>query len=281
MSDVLISPLAHRGVIRLGGVDRRAFLQGLISNDIEQCQPGQAIFAGLLTPQGKFLHDMFVIDNGDDFLIDCEAARAEDLLKRFAAHKLRAKITLANAAHEFDVWAAWGVTPANVTAAHVYADPRLTALGSRIIAKKNSVPSGGAQTSFEDYDRHRLALGVTDGSRDMIVEKSTLAEGNFDFLNGISWSKGCYMGQELTARMHYRALVKKRLFPVRIEGPAPAFGAAITFNGEDIGDMRSHAGNLGLALLNIEKAEIAMRENAALISGAASRLMSYRVEWMK
>jgi tRNA-modifying protein YgfZ len=88
----------------------------------------------------------------------------------------------------------------------------------------------------------------------MIIEKSTLLECNLDRLNAISWTKGCYMGQELTARMHHRGLVKKRLFTVTLSGPAPAFGSSITLNGEDIGDMRSSCGDVGLALLNVEKA---------------------------
>jgi folate-binding protein YgfZ len=120
---------------------------------------------------------------------------------------------------------------------------------------------------------------VADGSRDMLIEKSTLAEGNFDFLNGVSWTKGCYVGQELTARMHYRGLVKKRLFPVRIEGPAPEFGAILKLGAEDAGDMRSASGDLGLALLNVEKAEAAMRENAALACGE-SKLTVWKPAWM-
>jgi folate-binding protein YgfZ len=267
-----------RSVIRLGGADRYAFLQGLVSNDVALCVPEQAIFAGLLTPQGKFLHDIFIVDQGEDFLIDCEAARADDLLRRFAAHKLRAKITLENAAAEFDVWAAWNAPPPNAPGVYIYADPRLPELGARMIVKKGVTPKG-ERVPFEAYDRHRRAHGGTDRRSDLIVEKSTLAEGNFDFLNGISWTKGCYMGQELTARLHYRGLVKKRLFPVRIEGAAPAFGAAVKFGTEDVGDMRSSCGDLGLALLNVEKAGQALRVDTPLTSGE-NWLRVYRVGWM-
>ncbi|HEU0118518.1 MAG TPA: tRNA-modifying protein YgfZ, partial [Alphaproteobacteria bacterium] len=112
----------------------------------------------------------------------------------------------------------------------------------------------------------RILGNIPDGSRDMIIEKSTLLECNMDRLNAISWTKGCYMGQELTARMHHRGLVKKRLFPVKVEGPAPAVGTPITLNGEDVGDMRSHSGNVGLALVNIEKAEMAINHTLSLAS---------------
>jgi folate-binding protein YgfZ len=313
MTSAFSCQLAHRGIIRIGGEDRRAFLQGLISNDINLCVPGKAIYAALLTPQGKFLHDMFVIDNGDHFLADCESARADDLLKRLGTYKLRAKVMLENATQEFDVWAGWnnkinigdkdgGVPPplrgrlgggaisnpnialdgtpppltpparggesdrADGTIDSLsFTDPRLPALGARMIVQKGEAPENYRRADLTAYDKHRLALGVPDGSRDMIVEKSTLLEGNFDLLNGISWSKGCYMGQELTARMHYRALVKKRMFPVKISGAAPAFGSIIRLNDEDIGDMRSSCSDIGLALLNVEKAQMAMQEDMVLV----------------
>jgi folate-binding protein YgfZ len=269
--------LDNRGIIHLGGADRRAFLQGLISNDTNLCTQDRAVYAALLTPQGKFLHDLFIIENGEEFLIDCEADRAEDLLKRLAAYKLRAKVTMRDGQGEFEVWAIGGQKTED-RGQKIFADPRLPELGFRAILKKGDLqtPNPGPRTL---YDRRRLALGVADGSRDMLIEKSTLAEGNFDLLNGISWSKGCYVGQELTARVHYRGLAKKRLFPVTIDGDAPAFGAPVTLNGEEIGDMRSNAGGLGLALLNVEKAEMAMREQTALACGA-SRLTVSRPGWM-
>jgi len=268
--------LANRGVICIGGEDRRGFLQGLISNDINLCTHDNAIYAALLTPQGKFMHDLFMIEDGEVFLVDCEQARAENLLQRLAAYKLRAKVTLTDMRKDFDVWGIDG-QKAEHRGQKIYADPRLPELGRRAIVKKGI--SGFTSADFSVYDRHRLALGVADGSRDMLIEKSTLAEGNFDFLNGISWTKGCYVGQELTARMHYRGLAKKRLFPVKIIGTAPAFGDTVTLGSEEIGDMRSCAGDRGLALLNVEKAEAAMRENTAPACGG-SKLDVSKPGWM-
>src|SRR5882762_7759740 len=120
--------LLHRGILRLGGEDRRAFLQVLISNDVNLCLPGQAIFAALLTPQGKFLHDLFLVDAGDCFLIDCESARANDLLKRLGAYKLRAKVTLENTVPEYDVWAVGGNGNRKSETGIFYTDPRLPTL---------------------------------------------------------------------------------------------------------------------------------------------------------
>src|SRR5690606_9195113 len=119
-------------------------------------------------------------------------------------------------------------------------------------------------------DRLRASLGVPDGSRDLPVEKALLLENGFDELNGVDWKKGCYVGQEVTARMKYRALVRKRLMPVRIEGEAPPPGSAIVLDGEEAGEMRSAAGGWGLALLRLEVVEKAEREGRPLTSGSAS-----------
>ena len=119
---------------------------------------------------------------------------------------------------------------------------------------------GLAETDFAAYDRHRLALGVPDGSRDLVPEKSILLEAGFDELNGVDWQKGCYVGQELTARTKYRGLIKKRLFPVRIDGATPEPGALIMLDGKEAGEMRSARDNLGLALLRLE----AVAENRPL-----------------
>jgi len=266
--------LHHRSVIRIGGQDRRIFLQGLISNDIERCREGDALYAALLTPQGKFLHDLFIVECGDHFLIDCEKARADDLLKRLRAYTLRAKVTLENAAEEFDVQVEVPGSHRNEVLIS-YSDPRLPELGTRLIARKNVAAAG----DFMGYDLHRIGLGVADGSRDMLVEKSTLADGNIDLLNGVSWTKGCYVGQELTARMHYRALVKKRLFPVTIEGAAPASGSTVTIGEDEVGEMRSSCGQRGLALLATEKTRRAVDEGVVLTSGTAL-LKPYLPGWM-
>jgi len=269
--------LHNRGVIRISGEDRRTFLQGLISNDIELCTPQQPIYAALLTPQGKFLHDMFIIDTGDVFLVDCESARADNLIKRLGMYKLRAKVTLENVCAQYEVWAGWGT---NAAPQPWYVDPRLAALGFRAIAQKETHPAPIQHAEFETYDAHRLALGIPDGSRDMIVEKSTLVECNLDMLNAISWTKGCYMGQELTARMHYRGLAKKRLFPVKIEGPAPSFGSLLEWDKDEAGEMRSAHESNGLALLNIEKAKTSIVEDIPMI-GDNTRITPMYPEWMK
>jgi len=292
--------LTQRGVLCVAGADRQAFLQGLISNDITRCTPQASLYAALLTPQGKFLHDFFIYDAGDFFLIDCESDRADDLLQRLRAYKLRAKVTVEDMSDAYEVW----IFPEG---SEGLVDPRLSTLGNRGVIRKSSPPLADLMQRHQienerelinkslyvdepppappasgvgAYDHLRLTLGIADGSRDMEVGKSTLLDGNFDFLNGISWTKGCYVGQELTARMHHRDLVKKRLFPVRIDGTPPPFGAIIRQGGQEVGVMRSHNDTIGLALLNVEAAKQAIQTSTGLACETAS-LSPYLPDWMK
>lgn len=248
--------LPHRGVLAVEGADRVVFLNGLLSNEVAKAEAGKVLWAALLTPQGKFLHDVFLFTAGETLLLEGESERLEDLKTRLSRYKLRAKVALA-LRPDLAVVAAFGgdSLPDTVpSTALTAADPRLPDAGMRLL-----VPADQAATlataPLEDYEAHRLALGLPDGSRDLVVEKSMLMDSGFEELHGIDFKKGCYVGQELTARMKYRALVKKRLLPVRIEGLPPASGTPITTEeGQEAGELRSASGGagLGLALLRLE-----------------------------
>jgi len=274
-----------RALISLTGEDRQAFLQGLVSNDVAKAAPGRALYAAFLTAQGKYLHDIFIAVDGDRLLIECEAARRADLLRRLSLYKLRSKVALAEEntlsvglCFGEGVLAALHLAPkAGEARAEsggvIFVDPRLATLGARAYLPASSLP---AETgSREDYDRLRISLGVPDGSRDLPVEKAILLENGFDELNAIDWDKGCYMGQELTARTRYRGLVRKRLMPVAIEGPAPEFGAALLLGDKEAGEMRSASGDMGLALVRLEALG-----QGALTSGP-SRLTPAKPDWAK
>lgn len=285
-----------RAVISVAGADARMFLQGLVSNDINRVSPERAVYAALLTAQGRFLHDMFIAELDGALVLDCEVERRIDLLKRLTLYKLRAKVTLTDASDRLSVALLFGddaLTPLGLSAepgaagrfagGTVYVDPRLAALGARAILPRESArqsleQAGFAAGSQESYDRLRIGLGVPDGSRDLPVEKALLMENGFDGLNGIDWQKGCYIGQELTARMRYRALVRKRLLPVHIEGPAPAPGTPVMLGEKEAGEMRSAVDGLGLALLRLEMVEAADAGNA--LTAGPARLTPYRPEWM-
>jgi folate-binding protein YgfZ len=139
----------------------------------------------------------------------------------------------------------------------VFVDPRLTELGARVIMNRDKIQEffeshGITPTSFDDYDHHRLIVGVPDGSRDVLIDRGILLECGFDELNALDWNKGCYMGQELTARTRYRGLVRKRLIPVRIEGKTPLFQSPVLQGGVEVGEMRTSIQNIGIAMIRLE-----------------------------
>jgi folate-binding protein YgfZ len=241
--------LPARGVIAVSGDDRVSFLQGLVSNDVSLAAPGRAVWAALLTPQGKWLSDFFVFSNGTQLLLDVERAHAGMLVQRLTKFRLRAKVSLADLSDTMHVYAAWDGVPEQADGLISAPDPRLDAAGWRLLASTALLANADAA----DWNRHRLALGLPDGSADLEAEKSILLEAGFDELAGVSWTKGCYMGQELTARTKYRGLVKRRLVPVEIDGPLPLAGTPVMADGQEVGTMRSaaEAGQAGLGLASI------------------------------
>lgn len=236
--------LPGRAVIEVSGDDRMSFLQGLVSNDVEQVAPGRAVWAALLTPQGKWLADFFILSDGERLLLDCEAGQAATLAQRLTRFRLRAKVAVQPV--PLLVHAAWDGAPPDTGI--VAPDPRTPDAGWRVLSDVPLATNG----TVADWDLHRLRLGLPDGSRDMEAEKTTLLEAGFDELHGVSWTKGCYMGQELTARTKYRGLLKRRLVPVRIDGPVPSPGTPIVRAGVETGAMRSGVPGLGLALLRLD-----------------------------
>jgi tRNA-modifying protein YgfZ len=276
--------LADRGVLAFRGADVRPFLQGLISNDIERTRPDQASYAALLTPQGKFLFDFFIVQHGAELLLETELARIGDLQRRLMMYRLRSKVEIEDRSASFAVAALIGEgvaemldLPARPGACRpleqglAFVDPRLVRMGVRVLLPAQDAASALAQLRLDEaaraaYERLRLSLGVPDGSRDLVVEKATLLESGFEELNGVDFAKGCFVGQELTARMKYRGLVRKRLLPVTFDGAAPAPGAIIRLGEREAGEMRSSIDGHGLALLRLEQVAKAKESGVPLIA---------------
>ncbi|HRQ61099.1 MAG TPA: folate-binding protein [Alphaproteobacteria bacterium] len=218
--------LPNRGLVTLRGPDAADFLQGLITNDIRKLAPGVMLYACLLTPQGKFLHDFFITQEGDTIVLDCEGSeRAQDLGRKLGMYRLRKDVQI-DVKDENPVYAGDDL-PEGLP------DPRHPDMGQRSFVKPNDIAEG----AFEDWDEKRISLTIPDGSRDLVVGTSTLDEGRMDTLNAVDYQKGCYVGQELTARMHYRGLGKKHLETVRVD--ALPEGA----------ELRSSCRGIGIALV--------------------------------
>ena len=284
------------GVIALSGDDTRTFLQGLISNNSEKVTAENAIHAAFLTPQGKYLHDFFIAQAGEELLLDCESARLDDLLRRLSMYKLRAKVTLIDARPTYAVAAIIGDGASSalglgtdaghavaVAGGVAYIDPRLAAAGGRAMLPRDTAVQRLEEAGLEaakpgDYDALRLRLGLPDGSSNLIVDKAILLENGFEELNGVDFEKGCFLGQELTARTKHRALVRKRLLPVTIEGEAPPFGAPVMLGDKEAGEMRSSRGGDGLALMRLEFLDKAADDGTPFTVGNA-RLFTRKPDW--
>lgn len=235
--------LPNRGQLRVSGYDAADLLQRLLTQNMERLNAVPLIYACLLSPQGKFLHDMFIRRNGDDFLIDCEGGtRGESLLKALTMYRLRSTVM-------FEYLPDVKVTACfNMTGIGGLPDPRHEKLGTRHYGE-----IAGAISPFSLYDAVRIGLKLPDGSRDAHIGDSTLAELNIAEL-AVDFKKGCFIGQELTARLHNLGHAKKHLVALRYKGAAPVFGAELNgAQGHFIGDARSHCdtdhGTIGLACL--------------------------------
>jgi folate-binding protein YgfZ len=302
MSQPSYTILEHRAVLTLAGPDVRSFLQGIVSNDVERVSTDRALWSAFLTPQGKFLHEFFLVErpsgeDGDTLLwLDCEAERRADLLRRLKMYKLRAKVELGDAAEDLVVAALFGPgvrqtlgldngdpgRAADFLGGVAFLDPRLSDLGGRALLPRDGAAqalqdAGFAAAGLAAYDGLRIGLGVPDGSRDLEVEKSLLMESGFDELNGLDWDKGCYMGQELTARTRYRGLVKKRLLPVEIDGPVPGPGTLVRAGELEAGVLRSTANGRGLALLRVAQ----LGEDAPPLTAGEARLTVVKPDWLQ
>lgn len=275
--------LDNRGVLAIGGSEARTFLQGLITNDIDLLTSDTALYAALLSPQGKYLFDFFIVEQGDVLLLDTDSTRLPDLLKRLMMYRLRADVTLED---QSDAWAIAalsnpvdGLSDAVGAAIPqdggiIFTDPRNAALGPRAIlpvatAQDTLTGKGFSVTDATPYETRRIALGVP-GSTDFIIDKTLALEGRFDELNAVSFKKGCYVGQELTARTKYRGNVRRKMFPVVINGPAPTPETDIKLGDKIAGEIRSTANDRGIALLRIEDVGKAAQENLSFTAGEAT-----------
>jgi folate-binding protein YgfZ len=257
------SLLDERVIIAVKGPDARSFLQGLISNDMEDCAPGKGIYAALLTPQGKILFEFFVTEHEDRFLLDCAAARSAELVKRLTFYRLRAKLDI-SLASDLKVAAVWDGTSQHGLAGVVrFTDPRLPALGARLIGSLTDLQAAAADVPRGDYRTHVLRLGVPD-SGDLLPDSVFALDAGLEELGGVDFKKGCYVGQEVTARMKHRASARRRFLIADIDGDLPPAGTKLEASGREVGTLATGADSRALALVRLDRVEEARSAGAAI-----------------
>jgi hypothetical protein len=235
--------LASRALIRVTGPDWRAFLQGLLTQDVETLAEGELRFAALLTPQGRLMFDLFVLCETEGALLDVAADRREAIILRLSMYRLRAKVEIA--ADDRTVSALW-----NGTGPGFVVDPRLPALGGRGYGA--ALLADATEADEAAYDAHRLSLGVP-GPADWGEEKTYPIEANFDLLNGIDFKKGCFVGQETTSRMKRRGQIKTRMLPITFDGPPPPPGAEVLAGELRAGEVLSGMEGRAMAALRLDR----------------------------
>jgi folate-binding protein YgfZ len=265
--------LPERGVIKVVGDDARRFLHGLVTADMLGLAPGTARFGALLTPQGKIIADFFVTEapqgEGGGFFLDIPRALAITLVDKLNLYKLRAKVLVEDLTEILGVLAVWdgaGAAKQGLT----YADPRLPALGFRVMIPPHRATAaaselGAALVGAEDYEAHRIALGVPRGGVDFAYGDAFPHEADMDQLGGVDFAKGCYVGQEVVSRIEHRGIARTRAVALRYDGAAPASGAPITAGERQVGTMGSAARGRGIALVRLDR--VAEAEQAALAAG--------------
>jgi folate-binding protein YgfZ len=243
--------LADRSVVSVAGPESRTFLQGLISNDIAEAQHGRAIYAALLTPQGKILFDFFVAEADSGFLLDCAAARQAELLKRLTLYRLRSKVEIA-ARPELAVASLWNGGSISEAGLISFPDPRHADLGLRLIGPKPELDRALSSVKPGDYPAHRLELGIPD-SADLPPDSVFALDAGLEELNGVSFKKGCYVGQEVTARMKHRATARRRFVIAEIAGELPAPETPLVAAQRELGVFATGKSGRALALVRLDR----------------------------
>lgn len=258
-----------RALLRIGGEEARDWLQSLVTNDVRRLAPGRAVYAALLSPQGKYLFDFVLVDAGDGtVLLDAAADRVAALAQRLGMYRLRRKVTVETC--DLAVALVWGGEGApEASGALVLRDPRAEGLGWRLYAPDAAsalAAAGAAPAEAADWAALRVAQGVPESGVELIPEDSYILEAGFDRLNGVDFRKGCYVGQEVTARMRHKTELRKGLVRVAVEGEAPPPGAEVVdADGRPAGVLFTVAGGEGLAHLRHDRAEGPLRAGGAAL----------------
>jgi folate-binding protein YgfZ len=273
--------LPDRGAVKVAGDGARNFLHGLVTADILNLAPGAARFCALLTPQGKIIADFIAVEapaaDGGGFFLDVPRIQVAVLVEKLDLYKLRAKVAIENLSQTLGVLAAWdvGAGGGGPQPGLRYADPRFEALGIRVMlpphrAAEAAADLGAALVAADEYEAHRIALGVPRGGVDFSYGDAFPHEADMDQLGGVDFAKGCYVGQEVVSRMEHRGIARTRAVPVRYDGAAPQAGAAVLAGERQVGVIGSAADGHGVALLRLDRVAEAISHGEALTGGGVA-----------
>lgn len=232
------SDAADRTVLKISGADATKFLQDLVTNDLEN---GGLIYAALLTPQGKYLFDFFLLEQGVDWLLDVKSTRAAALMQRLGMYRLRADVVIEDSG--LHVQRGLGAAPVGAKT-----DPRHSALGWRLYGTK------AVNQTNTDWDAIRVEHCIPETDIELVADETYILEAGFERLNGVDFKKGCYVGQEISARMKHKTELRKGLVTVVVKGNAPV-GTEITSDGKTAGVLYTQSGSKGIAYLRFDRAK--------------------------
>jgi tRNA-modifying protein YgfZ len=270
--------LSDRGVVKVAGDEARVFLHGLLSANILTLTPGAARFCALLSPQGKIFADFIIVEApaqaGGGFLLDVPVDLANTLVGKLNLYKLRSRVIVEDLSEMLGVLAAWdgaGTTAIGLA----YADPRLAALGLRVMLPQHRAADatadlGAVTVEAGEYEAHRIALGIPRGGVDFKYGDAFPHDTDMDQLGGVDFAKGCYVGQEVVSRMEHRGIARTRVLPIRYHGPTPQPGEPIMSGQRQIGTMGSASGGHGLALLRIDRMSDALSKSEPLLAAGVA-----------
>lgn len=277
-----IFSLNSRSILSLRGIDSLPFLQGLVTQDVFALQKGGALYTLLLTPQGRYESDFFIIHNDTEILLDIPSTHLESLKKKLTFYKMRRPLEILDVSDQWHIIALWEEekTPELPQGAFCFDDSRLPDAGKRILWPATEALPSFVEKASGFYENHRLSLGLPESDKDLIPGKTIPLEANMEFFNAISWSKGCYLGQELTTRTYHQGLVRKRLLPVSIQGSLPEPQTPLFYGDKKVGTFSSGYKDKGLALLRLEHTLKAIEESTPL-QGDATQLIPHIPSWIK
>ncbi len=269
--------LKDRGLLGLSGADAADFLQGMVTCDINKLSPTNSLYGAHLTPQGKFLDDFFIYLIDDKIVLDCNKERLMPLAKILHSYVMRFTIEFENLSDDYDILAS--ISRANTPCGQTeqiptgikITDPRLTGMGHRLIVEKHSE---NANNDLDKYHQHRIKLAVPDGAFDGIRNKTIAGELCLEYLHGVDYEKGCYIGQEVTARTHFRTQPKKRIMTIAYQEEAIPIGSEVTSGNLSIGNVFSTSQGYGIAILRLKEAI-----KGKLLFANGVELKAHKPEW--